>query len=256
MNETGDLDALAAEYVLGTLDTAERSQVQALLGADEGLRAKVRVWERRLSELHLMVEPVDPDGQIWERIKAKIPAVTPSEEIKPPEPVAEPPKPAEAAEDATPTGVFDDPPEAATATAAAEAVPTRALESILASVTAATSVLTSPLTPSPAAEKAPISPPVVATPAPAPDRVVPAARVEAEANEHVIRGRLRRWRALTLVLALIVLGIAGLVAMWRFAPDKVPAALQPVALMRAAGIAVPSAGPPRRPAPPESQFDE
>ena len=69
----GDPDALAAEFVLGTLDSDERAHAQSLLGADEEFQAKVKVWERRLGELHLMVEPVEPDGQIWERIKAKMP---------------------------------------------------------------------------------------------------------------------------------------------------------------------------------------
>ena len=48
MSETGDLDTLAAEYVLGTLDGPERAQAQAVLGVDEAFSAKVRIWERRL----------------------------------------------------------------------------------------------------------------------------------------------------------------------------------------------------------------
>ena len=35
----------------------------------------VRIWERRLGELHLMVEPVEPDPQVWERIKPKMAGV-------------------------------------------------------------------------------------------------------------------------------------------------------------------------------------
>ena len=88
MSETGDTDALAAEYVLGTLDAGERAQTQAMLTVDQALAAKVRIWERRLSELHLMVEPVDPDSEIWDRIKAKMTLVAPV--VPPPEPVAEP----------------------------------------------------------------------------------------------------------------------------------------------------------------------
>src|SRR6266849_3252189 len=74
----GDTDALAAEYVLGTLDSDERSGAQSLLAEDAGFAAKVRVWERRLGELHLMVEPVEPEGDIWQRIKAKLPEVQPA----------------------------------------------------------------------------------------------------------------------------------------------------------------------------------
>jgi hypothetical protein len=32
----------------------------------------VRIWERRLGELHLMVEAVEPDQQLWARIRPKI----------------------------------------------------------------------------------------------------------------------------------------------------------------------------------------
>jgi hypothetical protein len=73
-----DLSALAAEYVIGTLDPDERARANALLEIDEGFRALVRAWERRLGELHLMVEPVEPDGQIWDRIKDRLGGRTPA----------------------------------------------------------------------------------------------------------------------------------------------------------------------------------
>src|SRR6185295_12970533 len=74
MNDTGDIDALAAEYVLGTLESGERTQALALTTIDPGFVEKIKFWERRLSELHLMVEPIEPDAKIWERIKPKLPA--------------------------------------------------------------------------------------------------------------------------------------------------------------------------------------
>ena len=73
MNGADTPHVLAGEYVLGTLDGDERSQAQNLLAADGEFAAKVKVWERRLGELHLMVEPVEPDAAIWERIRAKLP---------------------------------------------------------------------------------------------------------------------------------------------------------------------------------------
>src|SRR5262245_57933473 len=78
-----DLSAFAAEYVIGTLDPDERARANAQLEIDEGFRALVRGWERRLSELHLMVEPVEPDGRIWDRISGRLGMRTP-----PPPPVA------------------------------------------------------------------------------------------------------------------------------------------------------------------------
>ena len=74
-----DTDLLAAEFVLGTLEAEERANAQSLLRIDHAFIAMVRIWERRLSELHLMVEPVDPDAKILEAIKAKL-AQTPQNE--------------------------------------------------------------------------------------------------------------------------------------------------------------------------------
>jgi len=71
VNET-DLSAFAAEYVIGSLDPDERERANAQLEIDEGFRALVRGWERRLGELHLMVEPVEPDGRIWDRISDRL----------------------------------------------------------------------------------------------------------------------------------------------------------------------------------------
>jgi hypothetical protein len=67
-----DLSALAAEYAIGTLDPDERTRANVLLEVDEGFRALVQAWERRLGELHLMVEPVEPDGRIWDRVRGRL----------------------------------------------------------------------------------------------------------------------------------------------------------------------------------------
>jgi anti-sigma-K factor RskA len=97
MSDVDHTDALAAEYVLGTLDSEEREQTRALLGADMAFAVKVARWERRLGELHLMVEPVEPDAKIWTRIKSKMPetqsrsnARLPEAHIPEPAPVAIP----------------------------------------------------------------------------------------------------------------------------------------------------------------------
>lgn len=67
-----ETDLLAAEFVLGSLDSAERAKAHELLRSDHTFIAMVRIWERRFGELHLMVEPVDPDPAILRRIKAKV----------------------------------------------------------------------------------------------------------------------------------------------------------------------------------------
>ena len=65
-------DALAAEYVLGTLSGDEREHAEALLAIDPGFSDSVRVWERRLGELNVMVEAVDPPPSVWEKISKEI----------------------------------------------------------------------------------------------------------------------------------------------------------------------------------------
>jgi hypothetical protein len=95
-----DTDLLAAEFVLGTLDAEERANAQSLLRMDHGFIAMVRIWERRFGELHLMVEPVEPEAKIWQRIKTKIAEIAPSEPVpegKPPTESTPSPEPAAAA---------------------------------------------------------------------------------------------------------------------------------------------------------------
>ena len=88
MNGVVDPDALAAEYVLGTLDPDEHVQARELIAADAAFAAKVEAWERRLGELYLMVEPAEPDGGIRERIKAKLPQVPQEARIEPAAPAS------------------------------------------------------------------------------------------------------------------------------------------------------------------------
>src|SRR5262249_56719947 len=98
MSDLDYTDALAAEYVLGTLDFDERTQARTLLDADQAFAAKVELWERRFGELHLMVEPVEPEAKVWARIKAKMSDVRqkgrlPEPQIAPPAPAAPPAEP-------------------------------------------------------------------------------------------------------------------------------------------------------------------
>ena len=85
MSDVAHTDALAAEYVLGTLDSDEREQARALLRTDAAFAVKVSQWERRLGELHLMVEPVEPDAGIWARIKSKMPEAQQRSNVRLPE---------------------------------------------------------------------------------------------------------------------------------------------------------------------------
>ncbi len=385
MSET-DIDSLAAEYVLGTLDAGERAQVQAQLTVDQALAAKVRIWERRLSELHLMVEPIEPEIEIWEVIKRKVPrpaSATPpvaapviasavvaaaaetrspeppptlrpvlpvipepsatadpwpalnldpparakerrslesleeavlraaddlqrratEEPVREPEPEPEPepvvervetipaassgpaeadgktsevtgsapeesaksaeegpkteeiPAAAKAAyEEPSPAGVVDDKSELKPEPKPepkSEPKPADPLAAFPSSFTAS-----GPASVVPTPSKTAIAPPPPPLPPPTPSVAV--LRPE---NRLLPPAPKSRWLARTVATlsTLIVLAAAGLVAAWRFAPERVPQQLRPLELLRAAGIAVPTVvvgPPPRKPAPPESQYDE
>jgi hypothetical protein len=201
MSDLDYTDALAAEYVLGTLDFEERTQARTLLDADQAFAAKVELWERRFGELHLMVEPVEPEAKVWARIKAKMSDARqksrlPEPEIAPPvpaAPAAEPPPSLDAIETAIAQATTTLTAEATSAAGAAatpapmsEGMETPASEATPAAASEATSASISDTTPAPTPEatSAPISgvtlaPTPDATPAPTSDATpVPPPAVE------------------------------------------------------------------------------
>ena len=301
MSELDYTEALAAEYVLGTLDFEERMQARTLLDADAAFAAKVELWEHRFGELHLMVEPVEPEAAIWARIKAKVPEAR--QKMQPPAPEVPPPALAPTTSEPPSLDAIEATISEAATTLTSEANSARAAESAPAPTSEGNQMPASEATPVPASEVtsapaseatsapasettlAPVSEPVPisdvaaaltpqATPpqtaavehvSPAP--VVPpaAAALEAPSEARIpviapataaVHRRMRRWRAFAILMTLVVAAVAALLAAWMFAPDRVPPMLQPVELMRQIGVSLPSAAAPRRPAPPESQFDE
>lgn len=65
-----DLQQLASEYVLGTLDAAARRAVQVRLAeGDAPLRAAVDGWEARLSPLSMLAPAQDVPPALWDRIE-------------------------------------------------------------------------------------------------------------------------------------------------------------------------------------------
>ncbi len=85
-------DMLAAEYVLGTLDAAEREDAQARIASDFSFAAMVHHWERWLGELHALTGDAEPPPAVWNAIKGKLPEIAPSATVRLPE--VEPPAPA------------------------------------------------------------------------------------------------------------------------------------------------------------------
>jgi anti-sigma-K factor RskA len=72
MIEDEDIDGLAAEYVLGSLDPAERRQVDARRQTDAALAAAIAAWERRLGPLSDRGRDVSPPAHVLDGILSRI----------------------------------------------------------------------------------------------------------------------------------------------------------------------------------------
>jgi hypothetical protein len=256
-----DLNALAAEYVLGTLDYEERKGASSLLEVDHAFRGLVRIWERRFGELHLMVEPVNPDRPVWERVKAKVVSESPSATFAPPEtsePVAEASPPADA----------NPPSDTAKSEAEVEAPPVAPAAPSSETVAEAPSI--SPEA-EPAAEPGAISPTanlireleeaekLVEAAQPTPAVTPPRRLIERDAvvSDEPAKKAPRRRRGLGLLavtMSLIAIVLASLIGAWRFAPQWLPPELSATSLLLLPKPEPPPLPPPRKPRPPD--FDE
>ena len=65
-------EALAAEYVLGTLHGGARRRFDAWLKNDAALRIQVNQWETRLTPMATAIKEVAPPERLWSRISASI----------------------------------------------------------------------------------------------------------------------------------------------------------------------------------------
>jgi hypothetical protein len=72
MTDHEDIDGLAAEYALGTLNAAERRQVNARRQADASLSAAIDAWERRLAPLNDTASGVTPPAHLLDAILSRI----------------------------------------------------------------------------------------------------------------------------------------------------------------------------------------
>lgn len=67
-----ELQALAGEYVLGTLSLARRQEVERRMAVDLRLRREVDAWEARLHPLAQLAEPQQPSAALWPRIERSL----------------------------------------------------------------------------------------------------------------------------------------------------------------------------------------
>lgn len=70
-------DALAADYVLGTMGPHARRRFSALMAERVYLQAIVAAWERRLNPLGIRIAAVAPHPRVWRRIQREIAADAP-----------------------------------------------------------------------------------------------------------------------------------------------------------------------------------
>ncbi len=65
-------DALAADYVIGTLRGGARRRFESLLPAHAVLRESMLAWQARLMPLTAVLDPVQPSGEVWRRISDRL----------------------------------------------------------------------------------------------------------------------------------------------------------------------------------------
>jgi anti-sigma-K factor RskA len=185
-------DAVAAEYVLGTLSADEREHAEALLAIDPGFAEAVRVWERRLGELNVMVDAVEPPPEVWDKIKAEIGDAAPGRA------------------------------SAAAGFAAATSDQQAEMEEALSQVAALASSLSPPTADQlaePATESTTVSlaePSAEHSPPPA------ESKVERSADVVYLARRVHHWRRMTVAAAAIAAVLAIFVAVNQFAPGVIP----------------------------------
>jgi anti-sigma-K factor RskA len=85
MTTPDDIDALAGEYVLGTLDAAERVTVAARRQREPALDTAIGAWEARLAPLNDLATPITPPPGLFQSIEKRIeagPAKIPSAHLE------------------------------------------------------------------------------------------------------------------------------------------------------------------------------
>jgi len=235
-------DALAAEYVLGTLGPDERAEAQALIAMDTRFAEIVRSWERRLGELSAMVDPVEPPADMWERIKAGV-AVSErsapeaaSEVVEGPSvastPISAPAETVSKAADKAEPSAIEPPPEPIPVTA--ESIPVAPAEPVTGAPPEPT--IAAPRSPAvawPEPATVPRPQPPGATPrvlaAAAPAQSAAQSMAEPSRDDLRFQSPLRRWRTATALTGSLAACLAALLAVQLINPDLLPAPLQPKA---------------------------
>jgi anti-sigma-K factor RskA len=213
-------DALAAEYVLGTLSADEREHAEALLTLDPGFAASVRMWERRLGELNVMVEAVEPPPELWDKIKAEVGAVETASEA--PQAAPEPASAEPAVETPPETPAAESPPLIMADEPGTDSIPIpppvgELPEAVSDSIAASLAKSLAEPAEERGAERV-TAPPVI--PPDVEPKVGP--MVQRSANVVQLTRRVSRWRRMTVVMGAIAALLALYIGLAQFAPGLVP----------------------------------
>ncbi|MDX7949842.1 anti-sigma factor [Lichenihabitans sp. Uapishka_5] len=76
-SDLSDDDALAAEYVLGTLEADERAAAEARRSRDIGFDGLIAQWEARLAPLAEATPPLAPPDDLYPKLLHRLPALAP-----------------------------------------------------------------------------------------------------------------------------------------------------------------------------------
>jgi anti-sigma-K factor RskA len=72
MTDASDLDGLAAEYVLGSLDPDERAEVAARRKMDPALDHAIKAWETRLGPLNCALPGIAPPHRVFRNVMCRV----------------------------------------------------------------------------------------------------------------------------------------------------------------------------------------
>ncbi len=223
MAYTEDHIALAAEYVLGTLDADERAQVETMMVVDKAFADLVQAWAFRIGVLNQMVGSVEPRPIVWENIRSELARTAfaqeppPLSEVSPPPPV---PK-FSPLDTALPEPQSEDtqqwepqPPEAEqpeTARPAFDAIP----------------------------DVTPIFMPQVHAPDPEVARA-PQAPVVDSTNVIRLESRVKRWRAIASAVGALAAALLVTLSLQIFQPNALPGALRPAPRIQTVEVKTPA----------------
>lgn len=223
MAYTEDHIALAAEYVLGTLDADERAQVETMMAVDKAFADVVQGWAYRLGVLNQMVGMIEPRPIVWENIRSEL-ARTDFAQESPALPEGSPPPPPV--------------PELSSLDAAPPELPSEDAKQPAPQPSEAEQPGTAQPVPDAIPDIAPVFMPQVHAPDPEVVRTPPPPVID---NSNVIRleSRVKRWRTIASAVGALAAALLVTLSLQILQPDALPGALRPAPRIQTVEVKTP-----------------